>query len=320
VINNKLEQKSKMVSDNKSVKFIVLFFGVISISAAAIFIRLAQKEVNSFVIAAARMMFSAIPLIPIVIYRHLPELRKLSKKDLLLSLLAGLFLAIHFATWVSSLEYTTIASSVVIVCTTPIWVTLFGLIFYHEKVDKVILIGIFLTLLGGIIIALSENCSNSILHPVCNFEMTQIAGNRILGNILALLGALTAAGYLMIGKTVRKQVSLVPYIFIVYATSAIFLCLLLIFTGTEIHQYQPLTYLWLLLLAIFPQLIGHSLFNWSLKYISATYVAISTMGEPVGSTILAIIIFREIPTPLKVLGALIILTGIYIVSKESTTG
>jgi drug/metabolite transporter (DMT)-like permease len=142
----------------------------------------------------------------------------------------------------------------------------------------------------------------------------------MLGNTLALLGALTAAGYLMIGKTVRKQVSLVPYVFIVYATSAFILCLLLIITRTEIHPYQPLTYLWLILLAIFPQLIGHSLFNWSLKYISATYVAIATMGEPVGSTILAIIIFREIPSPLKVVGAIIILAGIYIVSRESTTG
>jgi drug/metabolite transporter (DMT)-like permease len=310
----------KQASNSRSVKFIVLFFGVISISAAAIFIRLAQKEVNSFVIAAARMTFSAIPLIPIVIYRHIPEIRKISKKDLYLSLLAGLFLAIHFASWITSLEYTTIASSVVIVCTTPIWVTLFGVIFFHEKVDKVILIGVFLTLLGGIIIALSESCSNSLIHPVCNFEMTQIAGNRMLGNTLALLGALTAAGYFMIGKTVRKQVSIIPYVFIVYATSAFILCLLLIFTRSEIIPYRPLTYLWLILLAIFPQLIGHSLFNWSLKYISATYVAIATMGEPVGSTILAIIIFREIPTPLKVVGALIILTGIYIVSRESTTG
>lgn len=310
----------KQASTSRSVKFIVLFIGVISISAAAIFIRLAQKEVNSFVIAAARMTFSAIPLIPIVIYRHIPEIRKISKKDLYLSLLAGLFLATHFASWITSLEYTTIASSVVIVCTTPIWVTLFGAIFFHEKVDKVILIGVFLTLLGGIIIALSESCSSSILRPVCNFEMTQIAGNRMLGNILALLGALTAAGYLMIGKSVRKQVSLIPYIFIVYATSAFILCLLLIITRSEIHQYLPLTYLWLILLAVFPQLIGHSLFNWSLKYISATYVAIATMGEPVGSTILAIIIFREIPTPLKVVGAIIILAGIYIVSRESTKG
>jgi drug/metabolite transporter (DMT)-like permease len=207
---------------------------------------------------------------------------------------------------------------VVIVCTTPIWVTLFGVIFFNEKVDKVILIGVFLTLLGGIIIALSESCSTSFLHPACNFEMTQIAGNRMLGNTLALLGALTAAGYFMIGKIVRKKVSLVPYVFIVYATSAFILCLLLIFTQSEIHPYHPLTYLWLILLAIFPQLIGHSLFNWSLKYISATYVAIATMGEPVGSTILAIIIFREIPTPLKVVGAIIILVGIYIVSREST--
>jgi drug/metabolite transporter (DMT)-like permease len=309
----------KKASDSKSVKLIVLFFGVLSISAAAIFIRLAQKEVNSFVIAAARMMFSTIPLIPVVVFGHLPEIKKISKKDLLLSFLAGLFLAIHFASWITSLEYTTIASSVVLVCTTPIWVTLFGVIFFHEKVDRTILLGIFLTLLGGIIIASSENCSISFLRPTCNFEMTQISGNRILGNILALLGALTAAGYFMIGKTIRKKVSLVPYVFIVYATSALFLCVLILFTGSEIHPYQPLTYLWVILLAIFPQLIGHSLFNWSLKYISATYVAIATMGEPVGSTILAIMIFREIPTPLKVVGAVIILIGIFIVSRESNT-
>jgi drug/metabolite transporter (DMT)-like permease len=309
----------KHVTNIKRVKFIILFFGVISISAAAIFIRLAQKEVNSFVIATARMLVSTIPLIPIVLFKHLPEIRKISKKDLILSLLAGFFLAIHFASWITSLEYTTIASSVVIVCTTPIWVTLFGVIFFHEKIEKAILIGIILTLLGGIIIAISENCSSSILHPVCNFEMTHIAGNRVLGNILALLGALMAAGYFMIGKSVRKRISLIPYIFIVYATSAVFLCILILFTRSEIHPYQPLTYLWLILLAVFPQLIGHSLFNWSLKYISATYVAIATMGEPVGSTILAIIIFREIPTPLKVIGAIIILAGIYIVSRESVT-
>jgi drug/metabolite transporter (DMT)-like permease len=299
------------------VKFIILFFGVISISAAAIFIRLAQKEVNSFVIATARMVISTVPLIPVVLFKHLPEMKRISKKDFLLSLLAGFFLSIHFASWITSLEYTTIASSVVIVCTTPIWVTLLGVLFFHEKVKKTILLGVILTLVGGIIIALSENCSSSILHPVCNFEMTHIVGNRVLGNILALLGALMAAGYFIIGKNVRKRISLIPYVFIVYATSAVFLSLLIIVTKPEVHPYQTLTYLWLILLAIFPQLIGHSLFNWSLKYISATFVAIATMGEPVGSTILAIIIFREIPTPLKVVGAIVILSGIYIVSRES---
>ena len=306
-------------SNTKAGQFIILFLGVINISAASIFIRLAQKEASSFVIAAARMIISTIPLIPIVILKHLPEIRKISKKDLFLSLLSGLFLAIHFASWITSLEYTTIASSVVIVCTTPIWVTLFGAIIYREKVGKAILIGIILTMLGGIIVALSENCSAALLNPICNFNISQMGGNRVLGNILALIGALMAAGYLIIGKAVRKQVSLVPYAFIVYSTSAVFLSLLVIFTKTEVKLYQPLTYLWLIFLAIFPQLIGHSLFNWALKYISATYVSIAQMGEPVGSTILAIIIFREIPSSLKVVGALIILTGIFVVSRASNS-
>ena len=127
-----------------------------SISTAAIIIRYAQAEANSLVIAAARMIISTLPLIPIVLFRHTGELKDFQNRALILSLLSGIFLAVHFATWITSLEYTTIASSVVLVCTTPIWVTLFGVIVYHEKVSRAVIVGIGLALIGGIFVALNE--------------------------------------------------------------------------------------------------------------------------------------------------------------------
>jgi drug/metabolite transporter (DMT)-like permease len=301
-------------------QYLILFFGVMSISTAAIIIRYAQAEANSLVIAAARMIISTLPLIPIVLIRHTGELRKLTRRSIFLSLLSGLFLAIHFATWITSLEYTSIASSVVLVCTTPIWVTLFGVIVYHEKVSRAVLLGIGLALVGGIFVALNEACSLSFISISCNFESAAMSGRSIFGNILAFIGALMAAGYLLIGRAVRKKVSLVPYAFIVYGTSAIVLSGWIFASHTPVGSYSPMTYLYFVLLAVFPQLIGHSSLNWALKYLPTTYVAIAQMGEPVGSTILAIVLFNEVPSPLKIIGALFILAGIYTVSRKALSG
>jgi drug/metabolite transporter (DMT)-like permease len=298
-------------------QYLILFFGVMSISTAAIIIRYAQAEANSLVIAAARMIISTLPLIPIVLIRHTGELKKLTRRSILLSLLSGLFLAIHFATWITSLEYTSIASSVVLVCTTPIWVTLFGVIVYHEKVSRAVLLGIGLALIGGIFVALNETCSLAFSGITCNFGAVTMSGRSIFGNILAFIGALMAAGYLLIGKDVRKKVSLVPYAFIVYGTSAIILSGWIFASRTPVESYSPMTYLYFVLLAVFPQLIGHSSLNWALKYLPTTYVAIAQLGEPVGSTLLAIVLFKEIPSPLKIIGALFIMAGIYTVSRKA---
>ena len=128
-----------------------------------------------------------------------------------------------------------------------------------------------------------------------------------------------AAGYLLIGRVVRRNVSLVPYAFIVYGTSAILLSVWILVSRTPVSVYSPMTYFYFILLAVFPQLIGHSSLNWALKYLSTTYVAIAQMGEPVGSTLLAIILFKEIPSPLKIIGALFIMAGIFAVSRKALT-
>lgn len=298
-------------------QLLILIFGVLSISTAAIIIRYAQREANSLVIASARMLLSTLPLIPIVLFRHKEEIKRISRRSLFLSLLSGTFLAIHFATWITSLEYTSIASSVVLVCTTPVWVTLFGVFVYREKVKGIIWVGIGLALLGGSFVALNEVCSINSLSLSCNFGGFEFAGKTIFGNLLAFIGALMAAGYLLVGRAVRPHLSLVPYAFIVYGTSAVLLTGWVLLTRTSINIYSPVTYLLFVLLAIFPQLIGHSSLNWALKYLPTTYVAIAQMGEPVGSTMLAIVLFKEIPSPLKIIGAVFILAGIFTVSKNA---
>lgn len=307
------------IIERKFLRYVILFIGVLSISTAAIFIRFAQEEAGSLVIAAARMIISVLPLIPLVFLSHRQELQRISRRNLMLSMLAGLLLALHFATWITSLEYTSIASSVVIVCTTPIWVTLFGAIFYQERVNKFILLGIIFAMTGGIIVALSSICSLTRFNLVCNFVSIGTDPTSITGNLLAFFGALFAAGYLIVGRTVRNSVSLIPYAFMVYLSAAVILAMLVVLFRQPLQMYSANTYIFLILLAVFPQLIGHSTLNWALKYLSTTYVSIAQMGEPIGSTILAMIIFREIPTPFKVIGGLFILAGIYIASIQPRT-
>jgi drug/metabolite transporter (DMT)-like permease len=150
--------------------------------------------------------------------------------------------------------------------------------------------------------------------PFRNF----IEGDAFIGDVLALFGAWSAAGYVIIGRKLRKNLSLTPYIFLVYGMAAIVLILVVTFSGKTYRGFEVETYIWLVLLALIPQLIGHSAFNWALGFLPAAIVAISLLGEPIGSTVLAYIFLREIPGWLQILGAILIFIGIFIASKTSS--
>jgi len=285
------------------------------ISTAAIFIRFAQREASSLVIAAGRMIVSTLPLLVYVLLRKRELLFRLCGKDFWLSVLSGTFLAFHFASWISSLEKTSITSSVVIVCTTPVWVTLVDIILFKARISRSTIIGIGITLLGGVLIGASESCAISPGGFKCQNALTANNNWGMAGNILALIGAWMAAGYLLIGRVVRQRVNLSTYALVVYGTAAILLSGAVALAHLDISGYSLSFYGFILLLAVFPQLIGHSTLNWALKYLPVTYVTIANMGEPIGSTIFAIILFKEIPTPLKVLGSIVILVGILTVTK-----
>lgn len=294
---------------------LALTIAILAVSTASIFIRFAQRDAPSLTIAALRLTFASLALAPIALTRHRVELHTLTRRELLLGLLSGLFLAIHFATWISSLEYTTVASSVVFVSTGPLWVALLSPVFLNERLSRAALFGLGLALLGGAVIGLSDACVWD--HGLSCSNLSNILhGRAMLGNFLALAGAWAVTGYLMIGRRLRGKTSLIPYIFLVYSMASIGLLAFMFLAGESPFGYQPVTYLWLLLLALVPQLIGHSTYNWALRYLPAALVAVTTLGEPIGSSILAYFILQERPTLAVLFGGALILIGIYFASRN----
>jgi drug/metabolite transporter (DMT)-like permease len=295
---------------------VVIVFGILAVSTASIFIRFAQEEVPSLVIAAWRLTVASIILIPIAATKHKKELLGLTRQGLSLALLSGFFLALHFATWITSLQYTTVASSVVLVSTIPLWVALFSPFTIKEPIRRTVIIGLVFALLGGVIVAISDTCSITTGGVGCPNLANFMQGRAFLGDILAVCGAIAGAGYLLIGRKLRANMFLVSYISLVYGMAAIVLIIIMLASGLKAFGYSPQSYVWLILLAIIPQLMGHSSFNWALGYLSAAFVSITLLGEPIGSTILAYLILQEKPTLIKLIGGGLILVGIYIASRS----
>jgi len=278
----------------------VLFMGVAAFSLAAILIRLA--EAPPLVVAAYRLGIASVAIVPIAILKAGGELRALPRKDVTLSLLSGLLLALHFSLWITSLSYTSVASSVVLVTTTPLFVGVASHFLLKEKASRRMVLGILLATGGGVTIAGGD---------------LQIAGRAAFGDVLALMGAVMSSGYYLIGRVLRKKLSMLSYVALNYPSAALLLTILSLVARQGFLGYPPRTYLFLLLLALVPQLIGYSCINWALGHLSATFVTVAILGEPIGATILAALILHELPNLTEILGAALILIGIYVATQEA---
>jgi drug/metabolite transporter (DMT)-like permease len=291
--------------------YLVLAAGVLITSTASILIRFAQAEgVPSLSIAAGRLAIAALLLTPIAWSRAGADLRRLSRRDLLLGAASGVFLAIHFATWISSLAYTSVASSVALVSTNPLWAGLASLVILRERLRGGTLAGILLTLGGTALILVSDSGAEAAArHPA-----------PLLGNLLALAGALAVTGYFLIGRALRQRLSLLAYIWLVYGTAALTLVAAAVITGAAAGRpllgFSPFAWLCIAGLALGPQLLGHSSFNWALRFLSATFVAVAILGEPLGSALLALAFFGERFAPLQLAGFVLLLAGIYAAARS----
>ena len=287
--------------------------GILAVSTASLLIRYAQSEgVPSLVIAAYRLGLASLVLAPFALWRHASELRALTHRQWLLVLTSGLFLGAHFAAWISSLAYTSVASSVVLVSSSPLFVALIAAVALREKVSRLVVAGLLLTLTGASVVGLSDIC----VPAGCPSWQAFWQGPAFSGDLLALLGALALAIYLVAGRAVRATVSLTSYIFATYAIAALVLCLALWLARLPLGGYSGQAYLWLTLLALVPQLLGHSSFNWALKYLPATFVSVTILGEPAGSIVLAALLLGEVPTIASLGGSLLILAGILLASRQ----
>lgn len=285
--------------------YLVLSIGILAVSSAAILIAFARAEgVPAVAVAALRLTFASLALAPFAWTRARREWARLAPRDFVLALVSGVFLALHFAFWISSLDYTSVMSSVVFVSTNPIFVGLASVVLLRETLRRGTIIGIVIAVIGGALIALSD--------------LEQAGTESLQGNLLALAGAATVSGYLLIGRRLRKQLSLLAYIGLVYTTAAVVLLGMAIAMGANLLGYTPRGYLLVALLAAGPQLIGHTSYNWALKYVSATFVTVTLLAEPIGATLLAIPILAQVPAPVKIVGGALILLGIYFAAREET--
>ena len=281
-------------------QYLVLAIGVVSVSFAAIFIRLA--EAPPLVIAAYRLCLASLIVCPAAWIHSRHELRRLARRDIIMALLSGAFLALHFALWIASLSYTTVATSVVLVTANPIFVGIASYLFFRERLDRQAILGIAVCIIGAVLIGYS----NWRLGP-----------QPLQGGILALLGALAVAGYLLIGRRLRQNIGLLSYASLTYSSAGFLLLLSALAAGHSLVGYSTTTYLMMALLAVVPQLLGHSSLNWSLRFVSATLITVAVLGEPVGATALAFVILGGVPTLAEVTGGILILAGIFLAFRKS---
>lgn len=285
---------------------IALAIGIIVIAAASILIRMAQSaEVPSLVIAAVRLGISASILSVVVAVKHQSFPRGVTTKQAILAVVSGVCLALHFATWIQSLEYTSVASSAALVTTNPLWVGIAAWLLFGEKLNSWRLMGMFMTILGSLAIALSD-------------QQTQQGTNPLLGNALAIIGAMSGSAYFLVGRGLRNQLPLLHYVWMTYGSAAIVLLIAALATGHTSLAYPPEVWLVLIGLAVGPQLIGHTTINFAMRHFSALLVTIAILGEPVGSAILAFILFDEAVAPLQLVGFVGLLIGIAITAIGET--
>jgi drug/metabolite transporter (DMT)-like permease len=279
--------------------------GIVAISFASIFIRFAQDEgVPSLSIAAWRLIIASVVLLPYAWATRRDEIRSLTGREWVLLLASGLFLGLHFVTWIASLALTSVASSVVLVSMGPLFVGLGSWLFLRERPSLALGAGIVLAAAGSVVISSGDLGQGK---------------DQLLGDLLALTGAVMVAGYFMIGRKVRAHRSLTTYVALVYGAAVVVLVAIVLVTGQPMSGFSLEAYAWLMALGLVPQLIGHSTLNWALRHLSATFVSILTLAEPIGSGILAFVILGEAVTVSTVAGGVLVLAGIYIASRAEMT-
>jgi len=273
--------------------YIPIFIGVISVSLSAIFVKLANAEAG--VIAFYRMLFSVLIMAPLFFGKYTNEVKQLRMRDWLFSSVAGIFLAFHFILWFESLNYTSVASSTVLVTLQPLFAFVGTYFFFKESITLKTIFAGAIAIVGSILISWGD---------------FKLSGTAFYGDMLALIACALVTAYFLFGQDVRKRLSLVTYTMLVYAVSTITLLIYVLIKGESFGPYPTMDWIWFILLAIVPNLLGHTLFNWSIKYVSTNVVSIAILFEPIGAAILALLIFKEYLIATQIIGGFIVIVGI----------
>ncbi|TFE03749.1 DMT family transporter [Jeotgalibacillus salarius] len=272
---------------------LAIIIGVITVSFSAVLVKLSSGEPG--VIAFYRMFFSALILLPFFLKSHIKEVKHLKKKDWMITAASGVFLACHFILWFESLQYTSVASSTVLVTMQPLFAFAGAYFLFKERITSQAVISALVAISGSVLIGLGD---------------LQVSGLALFGDILALISCAFVTGYLLFGQSVRKHLSLTTYTFLVYSFSALVLLIYVLIKRESLGPFETNDWIIFLSLAILPTLFGHSLFNWAVKWVSTTVISMAILFEPVGAAIFAYFILHETISTTQSLGGMIILLSL----------
>lgn len=288
------------MSEQKSIARTVVILGIMAVSTAAVFIRLSQAP--PAVMAANRLLITLFFLVPAALFRCGAEIISLKTRERALAVLSGFFLGLHFLLWFTSLKYTGVAASVVLVSMHPVFILAYTRLFDKTNISSTKWLGTLTALGGTALIALADWQGGS--------------GHALYGDLLALGGAAAVSAYLLIGRKLRKTMGNLTYVTHAYLAAWLLLTLAAVAQKAPLLAYPPREWLIFAALAVFPTLLGHTVFNWALARVDVSFVSVMILGEPVGATLLAWLFLREIPPALHIAGGLIILAGLLIFSRS----
>lgn len=280
---------------------LILFAGVFSCSMSSAFVKFMTAP--SSVSATYRLGWTVLLLTPMVLMRRETrlELLSLKRKDLAFCAMSGFFLALHFFTWFESLQHTSVTSSTVLVNTEVVFAAFGYLLFFGKRIRRGEVAAILVAFAGSVIIATADKDGGQ---------------GALRGDILALAAAAFSACYTLIGTRERSRISTTVYTYVLYWGSFLALVAIDLVTGVRMFGYDPVNWLMSFCLALFCTLLGHSVFSWSLKYLKPTYVSTVKLAGPVFASLMAIPLFGEIPGPVQILGAIIVLAGVYLYARH----
>jgi drug/metabolite transporter (DMT)-like permease len=280
--------------------YIILGIGTLAGSTGPIFIRLAQADgVPSAVVTAFRFIIASLVLTPLILRNHTHEIRQLRRRDLLITFTAGALLSLQLTSNFESFRHTSILIAGVLVGSVPLWTALIEHFIQKVHFGRAVWPGLFLALGGGILIAFSGGSA-----------VASISEKLLLGSVLALCGAFLGALYLIIGRSVRHRMSFLPFVWLVFTSAAITASATAIIGGLRFTGYSIDGYFWVLMATLFPQLIAHGAFNYSLGYIPATLIGMSGQMVTAISAVAAFLVFQELPAPLQIGGSMVIAAGV----------
>ncbi len=291
------------VSDSPPVSpLVALGVAVLAVSTGAVLVRLSSAP--SAVAAFYRVFFTTLPLLPVAVWRYQAAFARLGARDLLGASLAGVALAVHFAAWFESLAWTSVAASVTLVQSQPLFVAVGAWLLLRERLSRHMIAGIVVAVLGMAVMSAGD-LFGDLGGP-----------DPLLGNTLAVVGAVMAAGYVLAGRSLRQRIALVPYVVIVYSVCTVCLFGIAVLQGGPLVAYPAREWLIFAGLAVGPGLLGHTVLNWTLAHLESSVVSVSLLGEPVGATVLAAVLLAESPTAFTVVGGVVVLVGIYVTARD----